>query len=76
MPVTACWWIIGRDTDRPAVAVDLYDGNLGKFMQETWTCRIGDRSAHVIVEEYAAKCGIDENHIIYDSDSTKFYAKD
>ena len=69
-----CYWIIGNETSRPALAIDLHADN-GELVGETLTFSLPNNdAAHAKAEEFAASIGVAE--ISYDPDSTEVYAHD
>ena len=71
---TLCWWIGGRDTDRPFLAYDLHneDGNL---IGSTRTVPLqSNREAKREVQRIADDLRISD--VVYDHDSTECFAED
>jgi hypothetical protein len=54
-----CYWIVGLDTDRPEIALDLRNDD-GSLAAETHTIRPDDvTKAHQVAEAYAHSIGVD-----------------
>jgi len=54
-----CYWIVGLDTDRPEIALDLRNDD-GSLAAETHTIRLDDvTKAHQVAKAYAYSIGVD-----------------
>jgi len=54
-----CYWIVGLDTDRPEIALDLRNDD-GSLAAETHTIRLDDvTKAHLVARAYAHSIGVD-----------------
>jgi hypothetical protein len=53
------YWIVGLDTDRPEIAIDLRNDD-GSLAAETHTIRLDDvTNAHQVATAYAHSVGVD-----------------
>ena len=71
--IRICWWIVGRNTDAPYVAVDLIDEN-GLIGGTDSQPIVSMAEARLIVNRVAKQ--YETTRVIYDNDSTEFFAND
>jgi hypothetical protein len=73
-----CFWIVGIETDRPFVALDLHDDETSELIGETQTRALPAMhprsAARAIANDYAREHGA--TRVTHDLDSTQFSRKD